>query len=547
MRYIFVTGGVTSSLGKGIAAASLGNLLKHRGLKVKVKKLDPYLNLDPGTMNPSQHGEVFITEDGVETDLDLGHYERFIGIDCERGDNITAGGVYWQLLQQERDGKFLGSTVQVVPHVTDAIKRFIRAGNRDADVLICEIGGTVGDIESLPFLEAIRQIKNEEGARRCFFLHLTLVPWFKTSGEFKTKPTQHAVKTLLAAGIQPDALLLRSEYPVGIHERKKIALFCNVPQQAVISAADCDTVYAVPLDYHKEKLDELVCDHLRLGGKLKGKKQPNLTKWRKLVELIRKDKEELPIAVVGKYIEMEDCYKSLCEALHHGALANEIGLKINWIDSEKLEKADGEATKLLHQSAAVLVPGGFGKRGSDGKIKAITYARQEELPFLGICFGMQMAVLEALRNIGGMDAGSGEFAANYQHRAIGLLTEWDKGGNRQIRAKNHPKGASMRLGAYPCLLAADSLARRVYKKTEISERHRHRYEVNINYKQELEKCGIKISGISPDKKLPEIIERVDHPWFVGVQFHPELKSRPLEPHPLFASFVAAAITESRLF
>ena len=544
MRYIFVTGGVTSSLGKGIAAASLGNLLKNRGLKVKIKKLDPYLNLDPGTMNPSQHGEVFITDDGVETDLDLGHYERFVGINCERGDNITAGGIYWQLLQEERKGRFLGSTVQVVPHVTDAAKRFIRSANGDADLLICEIGGTVGDIEGLPFLEAIRQIKNEEGAGRCFFLHLTLVPWFKTSNEFKTKPTQHAVKTLLSAGIQPDALLLRSEYPIGSQERRKISLFCNVPERAVIPAADCDTVYAVPLDYHKEKLDELVCSHLRIGSK----KRPNLKKWRKLVELIRKEKVKLPLAVVGKYTEMLDCYKSLAEALHHGALANKIDLETHWIDSEKLEKGESEETRLLHQSAAVLVPGGFGRRGSGGKIDAITYARVQKVPFLGICFGMQMAVLEALRRVAGMDAGSSEFAEGCQHQAIGLLTEWDKNGSKQARSKTEPKGATMRLGAYPCLLATDSLVREVvYKKARISERHRHRYEVNINYAEALENCGVRISGVSPDKKLPEIIERVDHPWFVGVQFHPELKSRPLEPHPLFVSFVAAAIKQSRLF
>ncbi len=542
MRYIFVTGGVTSSLGKGIASASLGNLLKNRGIKVRIKKLDPYLNLDPGTMNPSQHGEVFITEDGMETDLDLGHYERFVGINCESGDNVTAGGIYWQLLQEERQGKFLGSTVQVVPHVTDTIKKFIRKVDKDTEVLICEIGGTVGDIEGLPFLEAIRQIRNEEGANKCFFLHLTLVPWFRTSNEFKTKPTQHAVKTLLAAGIQPDALLLRSEKPVGEQERQKISQFCNVRVDAVISAADCDTVYAVPLEYHAQKLDELVCRHLRIKSRA-----PNLKKWSRLVQLIRKEKAKLPLAVVGKYLEMADCYKSLAEALEHGALANKVALDIRWIDAERLERGVGKETELLHQSAAVLVPGGFGKRGSEGKIEAITYARLKKLPFLGICFGMQMAVLESLRRVGGMDVGTSEFDNGYRHQAVGLLTEWEKSGGKETRSSSHPKGGSMRLGSYPCLLEKGSLAGRAYNKSCIYERHRHRYEVNIHYSEALKNCGVKISGLSPDQRLPEIIERPGHPWFIGVQFHPELKSRPLEPHPLFISFLEAAIKQSRLF
>ena len=543
MRYIFVTGGVSSSLGKGITAASIGNLLKNCGFRVKLKKLDPYLNMDPGTMNPSQHGEVFITEDGIETDLDLGHYERFIGINCTKGDNITAGRVYWDLLEQERQGKFLGNTVQVIPHVTDAIKKFIRSHNAKTDVVILEIGGTVGDIEGLPFLEAIRQIRNEEGASKCFFLHLTWVPWFKSSQEFKTKPTQHAVKTLLSVGIQPDALLLRSDKHIGLAERKKISLFCNVPQEAVINATDCQSVYEVPLNYYKENLHKIVCAQLRLKPK-----PPQLAKWRRLVKVIKSDKASVPVAVVGKYTQMEDCYKSLVEALNHGAWANKAAVDIQWIDSEQLERDDSQEKARLHRSAAILVPGGFGKRGSRGKMDAITYAREQQVPFLGICFGMQMAVLEALRNVANLkQADSTEFNLKTPHPVIGLLTQWDKQGKLETRHRHHPKGATMRLGAYPCVLSKGSKVAQIYRASQISERHRHRYEVNINYKDAIQKAGAIISGTSQDEKLPEIIERTDHPWFIGVQFHPELKSRPLEPHPLFASFMKAAITRSRLF
>ena len=544
-RYVFITGGVVSSLGKGIASAALGALLQARGFRVRLRKLDPYLNVDPGTMSPYQHGEVYVTDDGAEADLDLGHYERFTGVGATRADNATTGRIYANVIAKERRGDYLGATVQVIPHVTDAIKAAITAptapeGEEPADFVLAEIGGTVGDIESLPFLEAIRQLGNEVGPERALFVHLTLVPWIPSAGELKTKPTQHSVKELLNVGIQPQILLCRCDRPIPDGERRKIALFCNVRQEAVIPALDVDTIYAVPGSYHREGLDREVLRHFGLPYE----SEPEIAPWEKIVETIRAPEGEVTIAVVGKYTNLLDSYKSLAEALAHGGIANQVRVKLDWVDSQIFE-APG-ALHRLEGVHGILVPGGFGERGTEGKIEAVRFARERKLPFFGICFGMQMAVIEAARNLVGLDgASSTEFGA-CEHPVVGLLTEWTKGNEVERRDEGGDLGGTMRLGAYPCVLQPGSLVRRIYEAARISERHRHRYEVNIRYKPMLEERGLLFSGMSPDATLPEIVELPDHPWFVGVQFHPELKSRPLEPHPLFASFVRAALEQSRL-
>jgi CTP synthase len=532
-RYVFVTGGVVSSLGKGLSSASLASLLQLRGYKVRIRKLDPYLNVDPGTMNPFQHGEVFVTDDGAETDLDIGHYERFTGIPATKSDNITTGGIYSDIIKKERRGDYLGGTVQVVPHVTDRIKKFISHNVKNEDFIICEIGGTVGDIESLPFLEAIRQFANDTGKKNSLFIHLTLVPFLKASGELKTKPTQHSVKELRSLGIQPDIIICRSEREIPKTERKKISLFCNVPIDNVIETVDVKTIYEAPISFHKEKLDERVLSYFNI----KNKKSPNLSKWRNITSKVLNPKRDVNIGIIGKYINLKDAYKSLDEALVHGGISNNVRVKLERIDSEHLDPKKVEP--LLKNISGVLIPGGFGKRGTEGKIAAIKYARLNNIPFFGICFGMQMAVIEAARNLLNIkNASSSEFGNNCTP-VVGLLQEWQKG---KITFKGSEKdlGGTMRLGLYDAILKNNSLISKIYSEKKIKERHRHRYEVNIKYKKDFEKKGLIFSALSPDGTLPEIIELNNHPWFVGVQFHPEFKSRPFTPHPLFSSFIKAA-------
>ncbi|MQX35189.1 CTP synthase [Roseospira navarrensis] len=540
-RYIFITGGVVSSLGKGLASAALGAVLQARGFSVRMRKLDPYLNIDPGTMSPTQHGEVYVTDDGAETDLDLGHYERFTGVASRQSDNVTAGRIYKTVLEKERRGDYLGGTVQVIPHVTDAIKEFITADLSDEDFVLIEIGGTVGDIESLPFLEAIRQLGNEVGPERTMFVHLTLLPYIATAGELKTKPTQHSVKELLSVGIQPDLLLCRSEHPIPENERRKIALFCNIRSDAVIAAYDAPSIYDVPINYHTEGLDTQVCRHFRLGCEQK----PDLTRWTTIVNRIRQPEGEVTIAVVGKYTKLLDSYKSLAEALTHGGIANNVKVKLEWLDSQVFETP--ENSYLLSNVHGILVPGGFGERGAEGKMAAARFAREKNVPYFGICFGMQMAVIEAARNLAGIPgAGSTEFG-DPPAKVVGLMTEWMRGNEIEVRGAGDDLGGTMRLGAYPCILKPGSRARSIYGEVQtISERHRHRYEVNNAYIGPLEARGLVFSGMSPDGLLPEIVEIPDHSWFVGVQFHPELKSKPFDPHPLFTSFIGAAVEQSRL-
>ncbi|MBJ7533473.1 CTP synthase [Rhodomicrobium vannielii ATCC 17100] len=539
-RYIFITGGVVSSLGKGLASAALGALLKARGYSVRLRKLDPYLNVDPGTMSPYQHGEVFVTDDGAETDLDLGHYERFTGVSARRDDNITTGRIYQNVLSAERRGDYLGGTVQVVPHVTNAIKDFVLSGNDGADFVLVEIGGTVGDIEGLPFFEAIRQLGNELPRRQAIFIHLTLLPYIKAAGELKTKPTQHSVKELRSIGIQPDILLCRSELPVPKSDRAKIALFCNVRESAVIQALDVPNIYDVPLAYHDEGLDREV---LAAFG-ITDAPEPNLDVWRTISHRIDHPDGEVSIAIVGKYTNLKDAYKSLTEALSHGGIENGVRVKIHWLDSELFEKAD--VAPYLENIHGIIVPGGFGERGTEGKIEAVQFARTKRVPYLGICFGMQMAVIEAARHVAGINGASSTEFGPAVEPVVGLMTEWQAGEKAVQRHAESDKGGTMRLGAYDAVLAEGSKVAEIYGKTRISERHRHRYEVNITYRDKLERAGLRFSGLSPDKSLPEIIEIPDHPWFIGVQFHPELKSRPFEPHPLFSSFIAAAVAQSRL-
>ena len=544
-RLIFITGGVVSSLGKGLASAALGALLQARGYTVRLRKLDPYLNVDPGTMSPYQHGEVYVTDDGAETDLDLGHYERFTGVASSRSDNVTAGRIYQEIIAKERQGLYLGRTVQVIPHVTDAIKEFVMSGHDGVDFLLCEIGGTVGDIEGLPFFEAIRQLGNELGPDQSCFVHLTLVPYITSAGELKTKPTQHSVKELRSIGIQPDILLCRSDREVPLDERRKIALFCNVRPERVIPAMNLQTIYDAPISYHEVGFDTEV---LSVFG-IKDAPPPNLSRWRSVVDRVLKPEGEVKIAVVGKYMAVKDSYKSLIEALIHGGLANNVRVNVEWIESEVFEKDD--AAVYLEDMNGILVPGGFGERGTEGKIEAVCFARKRQVPFFGICFGMQMAVIEAARNLAGLTgAGSTEFAKSRnewpRHPVIALMTEWTKGNEIQRRNPDTDLGGTMRVGAYDAVLKANSRVAQIYGSNTISERHRHRYEVNIGYRRQLEEHGLVFSGLSPDGLLPEIVEIPDHPWFIGVQFHPELKSKPLEPHPLFASFIGAAVQQSRL-
>jgi CTP synthase len=539
-RYIFITGGVVSSLGKGLASAALGALLQARGYKVRQRKLDPYLNVDPGTMSPYQHGEVFVTDDGAETDLDLGHYERFTGVPARRSDNVTTGRIYQDLLARERRGDYLGGTVQVIPHVTDAIKEFILSGNDGLDFVLVEIGGTVGDIEGLPFFEAIRQLRNELPRGDTVFIHLTLIPFIPSAGELKTKPTQHSVKELRSIGIQPDLLMCRCDRPVPDSERRKIALFCNVRPEAVIQALDMPSIYAVPLAYHEEGLDREV---LAAFG-ITDAPAPDLAKWHSIVSAIANPEGEVTIAIVGKYTGLKDAYKSLNEALLHGGIANRVRVKLTWIESEVFEGED--PAPYLEGVHGILVPGGFGERGSEGKILAARFARTRKVPYFGICFGMQMAVIEAARDLVGLEgAGSTEFGP-CEEPVVGLMTEWMRGNELETRRRGGDLGGTMRLGAYPAVLAAGSQVARIYGATRISERHRHRYEVNTRYRARLEKAGVRFSGLSPDGLLPEIIEIPGHPWFIGVQFHPELKSRPFDPHPLFRAFIGAAVEQSRL-
>ena len=539
-RYIFITGGVVSSLGKGLASAALGALLQARGYKVRLRKLDPYLNVDPGTMSPYQHGEVFVTDDGAETDLDLGHYERFTGRPATRHDNITTGRIYQDILARERRGDYLGATIQVIPHVTNAIKDFIREGNDGFDFVLCEIGGTVGDIEGLPFFEAIRQLGNDLPRQHAIYIHLTLMPFIPSAGELKTKPTQHSVKELRSIGIQPDILLCRTDRPIPESERRKLALFCNVRESAVIEARDVDNIYAVPEAYSAEGLDAEV---LAAFG-IEPRPTPDLERWRLINERVRNPEGDVTIAIVGKYTGMKDAYKSLIEALSHGGIANKVKVNLDWIESEVFENED--PAPFLEHVNGILVPGGFGQRGAEGKIKAAQFARERHVPYFGICFGMQMACIEAARNLCGIEnANSTEFGQTTEP-VVGLMTEWLKGNELQRRTASGDLGGTMRLGAYDATLSRGSRVAGIYGTTEISERHRHRYEVNTAYKDRLEQRGMRFSGMSPDGILPEIIEYEDHPWFIGVQFHPELKSRPFEPHPLFASFIGAAVEQSRL-
>ncbi len=539
-RFIFITGGVVSSLGKGLASASLGALLQARGYKVRLRKLDPYLNVDPGTMNPTQHGEVFVTDDGAETDLDLGHYERFTGVNAKRSDSVTTGQIYSTLLTKERRGDYLGGTVQVIPHVTDLIKEFILKDTDGEDFVLCEIGGTVGDIEGQPFLEAIRQLGWELGRERVMYVHLTLVPYIAAAKELKTKPTQHSVKELRMIGIQPDVLLCRADREIPLSERRKIALFCNIREESVIQALDVSSIYEVPKRYSEQGFDMQVLKHF--GVKDKGK--PDLAKWDEILDRVQNTKGEVTVAIVGKYTGIGDAYKSLSEALDHAGIANRARVKIQWVDASGFEKED--PAKVLSKVDAILVPGGFGERGVNGKLAAIKYARENSKPYLGICFGMQLACIEFARNALGMkDATSTEFGAHKDKKGtgplVGLMTEWLRGNVLETRKEDSDKGGTMRLGAYDCEIAKGSLAYKAYESTKISERHRHRYEVNMGYRDAFSKAGMVFSGTSPGGNLPEIAELKDHPWFIGVQFHPELKSRPFAPHPLFASFIKAAL------
>ena len=541
-RFIFITGGVVSSLGKGLASAALGALLQARGFKVRLRKLDPYLNVDPGTMSPYQHGEVYVTDDGAETDLDLGHYERFTGVPSRQTDNITTGRIYSSVIAKERRGDYLGATVQVIPHVTDAIKEFVLGDCDDADFLLCEIGGTVGDIESLPFLEAIRQLGNELGRERVLYVHLTLVPHIPSAGELKTKPTQHSVKELLGVGIQPDVLLCRCDREIPAGARKKIALFCNLREEAVIPALDAGTIYEVPLRYHEQGFDREVLRHFHLDT---ARREPDLGRWQEIVRRVVQPEGEVQIAVVGKYTNLLDAYKSLAEALAHGGIANNVKVRLNWLESEQFENG-ADSFEALAGAHAILVPGGFGERGSEGKIRAVRYARERKVPYFGICFGMQMAVVEAARNLCGIDKASSTEFGPTPDPVVGLMTEWVRGNALEKRGAGDNLGGTMRLGGYDAMLKKGSRVAEIYGSTAIRERHRHRYEVNINYRERLEKSGLVFSGMSPDGVLPEIVEIPDHPWFVGVQFHPELRSKPFEPHPLFSSFVKAAVEQSRL-
>jgi CTP synthase len=532
-RYIFVTGGVVSSLGKGLSSASLAYLLQSRGYKVRLRKLDPYLNVDPGTMSPFQHGEVYVTDDGAETDLDLGHYERFSGVSAKKSDNITTGKIYSDVLKKERKGEYLGKTVQVIPHITDRIKQFIKNESSKEDFVICEIGGIVGDIESLPFVEAIRQFANDVGKKNALFIHLTLVPYLKASDEIKTKPTQHSVKELRSIGIQPDIIICRSERPIPLEHRKKISLFCNVDIKNVIETVDVRTIYEAPMSFFREKLDVQVLNYF----KLKSKKSANLNPWKKITKIILNNRKQVNIAIIGKYVELKDAYKSLDEALTHGGIDNKVKVNLVRIDSEKLKVS--EIKKKLKNISGILIPGGFGKRGTDGKIEAIKHARLNKIPFLGICYGMQMAIIEFARNqLNLKNATSSEFDKKGLP-IIGLINEWTKDG-KMIKGTDKDLGGTMRLGSYEAKLKDNSLIRKIYRSKTIQERHRHRYEVNIAFKDQFEKNGMIFSGLSPDNKLPEIIELKNHPWFIGVQFHPEFKSRPLAPHPLFSSFIKAA-------
>ena len=541
-RFIFITGGVVSSLGKGLMAASLAALLQARGYKVRIRKFDPYLNVDPGTMSPYQHGEVYVTDDGAETDLDLGHYERFTGVSAKQSDNVTSGRIYRDIISKERRGDYLGATVQVIPHVTNEIKEFAQNDVDGLDFVLCEIGGTVGDIESLPFVEAIRQMRNDLGRDQTVFIHVTLVPYIAAAGELKTKPTQHSVKELTALGVQPDILLCRCEHPLPEAERAKIAAFCNVRKEAVIPALDAKSIYAVPLQYHAEGLDYEV---LRAFGITPGV-APDLRRWEDILDRQQNPEGEVTIGVVGKYVGLADAYKSLNEALAHGGFANRVKVNIKWIDAELFEKDDGDITAALEPMHAILVPGGFGERGSEGKIAAVRFARERKVPFFGICLGMQMACVEAARNTADIaDASSTEFGPTNEP-VVGIITEWMTEEGLQTRQTGGDMGGTMRLGAYEARLAGNSHVAGIYGASVISERHRHRYEVNAAYKDPLEKGGLLFSGMSPDGLLPEIVERPDHPWFIGVQFHPELKSKPFDPHPLFASFIAAAVEHGRL-
>ncbi|MEM5519688.1 CTP synthase [Sulfitobacter sp. AS59] len=546
-RYIFITGGVVSSLGKGLASAALGALLQARGFSVRLRKLDPYLNVDPGTMSPFEHGEVFVTDDGAETDLDLGHYERFTGVAARKTDSISSGRVYSTVLEKERRGDYLGKTIQVIPHVTNEIKDFLHVGDDEVDFMLCEIGGTVGDIEGLPFFEAIRQFSHDKPRGQCIFMHLTLLPYLAASGELKTKPTQHSVKELQSIGIAPDILVCRSEHPIPEKEREKIALFCNVRKDAVVAAYDLKTIYDAPLAYHAQGLDQAVLDAFQISPAPK----PDLTVWRDVSDRVHNPEGEVSVAIVGKYTQLEDAYKSIAEALTHGGMANRVKVKVEWVDAEVFDKAD-DVAPYLEGYHAILVPGGFGERGTEGKIKAAQYAREHKVPYLGICLGMQMAVIEAARNVAGLpNAGSEEF----DHESTGKkrfepvvyhLKEWVQGNHKVERKVGDDKGGTMRLGAYDATLKEGSHVAEIYGKTSIDERHRHRYEVDTAYRKKLEEAGLVFSGMSPDGKLPEIVEWPDHPWFIGVQFHPELKSKPFDPHPLFKDFVRAAKEISRL-
>jgi len=541
-RFIFITGGVVSSLGKGLMAASLAALLQARGHRVRIRKFDPYLNVDPGTMSPYQHGEVYVTDDGAETDLDLGHYERFTGVPSRQSDNVTSGRIYQSIIQRERRGDYLGATVQVIPHVTDAIKEFARAETDDLDFVLCEIGGTVGDIESLPFMEAIRQLRNDLGRDQTCFIHVTLVPYIAAAGELKTKPTQHSVRDLTSLGIQPDVLVCRCERDLPESERAKIALFCNVPKDAVIPALDATSIYAVPIQYSAAGLDEAV---LRSFNMQPGP-APDLRRWHDIVDALENPEGEVTIGVVGKYVGLPDAYKSLHEALVHGGIANRVKVNIRWLDAELFEQDEEEIAAKLEPMNAILVPGGFGERGSEGKIASVTFARERKVPYFGICLGMQMACIEGARNTAGIEKASTTEFGPTEEPVVGMITEWMSPEGLQKRSEGGDLGGTMRLGAYEARLTGNSHVASIYGSNDISERHRHRYEVNAHYRAALEQGGLVFSGMSPDGELPEIVERPDHPWFIGVQFHPELKSKPFDPHPLFASFIEAAVKQSRL-
>ncbi|MEZ5756788.1 MAG: CTP synthase [Emcibacteraceae bacterium] len=540
-RYIFITGGVVSSLGKGLLSAALGALLQSRGYSVRLRKLDPYLNVDPGTMSPYQHGEVFVTDDGAETDLDLGHYERFTGVPARQSDNVTTGRIYSDIIAKERRGDYLGATVQVIPHVTNAIKEFVTSDiDDDTDFVLCEVGGTIGDIESLPFLEAIRQLGNDLRGQ-CIYVHLTLVPYIAAAAELKTKPTQHSVKELRSIGIQPDVLVCRTEHEIPDDERRKIGLFCNVPESAVIQALDANSIYEVPLNYHAEGLDIEVLKAFDIDPK---DKTPDLSRWLDVSDHVNEPEGEVTIAVVGKYVQLKDAYKSLSEALVHGGFANNVDVKLEWIDARIFE--DENAMSALEEVDGIIVPGGFGERGAEGKIAAAKFARERKIPYFGICFGMQMACIEAARNLAGIEGANSTEFGKCDAPIVGLMTEWELDGVIHIRSEDDDKGGTMRLGAYEAHLEPGSRVAEIYGSEVIFERHRHRYEVNINYREKLEAAGLKFSGLSPDGTLPEIVEIPDHPWFIGVQYHPELKSKPFDPHPLFASFIGAALKQSRL-